>query len=83
MLTIHSEHGINLDMQTPRTRKTVNVTLDRELVAWLHDWRTSQTAQVPFGRALDACIKAFQETQEQPPDAKPRRPRKISGSPKA
>jgi hypothetical protein len=70
-------------MQTPSTRKTVNVTLDRELVAWLHDWRTSQTAEVPFGRALDACIRAFQTAQEQPTSGKPSRPRKIPGSPEA
>jgi hypothetical protein len=70
-------------MQTPSKRKTVNVTLDRELVAWLHDWRTSQTAEVPFGRALDACIRAFQIEQEPPAEGRPRIPRKISGPEKA
>jgi hypothetical protein len=70
-------------MQTPRPRKIINMSLDPELVEWLNEWRKSQTAEVPFGRAIDACIRAFQITQEQPPGDKPRRPRKIPGSSEA
>jgi hypothetical protein len=51
-------------MDTKRLRKPVTVTLDPELVEWLHNWRRSQTAEVTFGRALDAGIRALRETQE-------------------
>jgi hypothetical protein len=50
-------------MEAKRIRKPMSVTLDPELVEWLHEWRTSQPAGVPFGRALDACIRTFRETQ--------------------
>jgi hypothetical protein len=51
-------------MQTSRTRKTINTSLDPKLIARLHQWRKSQTAEVPFGRALDACIRAFLDQQD-------------------
>jgi hypothetical protein len=50
-------------MQTPRPRKIINMSLDPELVDWLNEWRKSQTAVVPFGRAVDACIRALRETE--------------------
>jgi hypothetical protein len=56
-----------MGMDMPRTRKPVNVTLDPDLVEWLHNWRLSQTAEVPFGRALDACIRVFREAQAKTP----------------
>lgn len=51
----------------------MNVTLDPDLVEWLHQWRMAQPAEVPFGRALDACIRAFKEAQKV-------RPKKIFGA---
>jgi hypothetical protein len=50
-------------MQTPRPRKIINMSLDPDLVDWLHEWRKAQTAQVPFGRAIDACIREFRESR--------------------
>jgi hypothetical protein len=46
-----------------RPRKSMVVTLDPELVKWLHEWRLSQPAKVPLGRALDACMRAFIEVR--------------------
>jgi len=54
-------------MQTSRPRKIINMSLDPELVDWLNEWRKSQTAVVPFGRAIDACIRAFREAQNNCP----------------
>lgn len=50
-------------MQRHRPRKIINMSLDPELVEWLHEWRKSQPAQVSFGRAIDACIRAFRDKQ--------------------
>ena len=60
-------------MRMSRIRKPVNVTIDPELADWLNTWRKSQAAEVPFGRALDACIRAFREALEaQEAEGKPK-----------
>lgn len=51
-------------MDMARIRKPVTVTIDPDLAEWLREWCKSQTAEVPFGRALDACIETFKREQE-------------------